>query len=636
MKYRAGTTGRGAMRMDKSKNKLSWTWSVRFTIRALKTYYVVNRVHVIVYIAIMAWEALIPYVGICLSACLIDELTNARNPERLKALVLVTLISAAVIGIVAAILYKIRRIYNDHVTWDNLEHIYAKKMMDMDFGKFDDTKTAEQRSLIRQYQSMGFGISTALIIYGGVCKAVLTAIGGIGLTISLFTSRISNTSGAYAFLDNPVVVLLVIVSLVLISCISPVLLIKADKYLVRDDLRVGNNKLLFWGFLGGKSDVAMDVRMYRLDKMCVKYCFDKESGFNSKSRIAKIGWGPQGLLKAASAAVSMMFPGIVYVFECLKALAGAFGAGAVTQYIAAIQKTAYGFSSLVEMLGYMRNNALILKQVFEFLDIPNDMYQGSLTVEKRSDRKYEIEFRNVSFKYPGSGNYALKNVNMKFEIGKRLAVVGMNGSGKTTFIKLLCRLYDPTEGEILLNGIDIRKYNYAEYMNIFSVVFQDFKLFALKLGENVASGTEYDEKRVMKCLKDAGFEDNLKKMPQGLETYLYTDYGKNGVNISGGEAQKLAIARALYKDAPFIILDEPTAALDPVTEAEIYSRFNAIVGDKTAIYISHRLSSCRFCDEIIVFNEGAVIQQGTHESLAADENGKYYELWHAQAQYYMS
>ena len=636
MKYRAGTTERGTMRMDKSKNKLSWTWSVRLTIRALKTYYVVNRVHVIVYIAIMAWEALTPYVGIYLSACLIDELTNARNPEKLKALVLVTLISAAVIGIVAAILYKIRRIYNDHVTWDNLEHIYAKKMMDMDFGKFDDTKTAEQRSLIRQYQSMGFGISTALIIYGGVCKAVLTAIGGIGLTISLFTSRISNTSGAYAFLDNPVVVLLVIVSLVLISYISPVLLIKADKYLVRDDLRVGNNKLLFWGFLGGKSDVAMDVRMYRLDKMCVKYCFDKESGFNSKSRIAKIGWGPQGLLKAASAAVSMMFPGIVYVFVCLKALAGAFGAGAVTQYIAAIQKTAYGVSSLVEMLGYMRNNALILKQVFEFLDIPNDMYQGSLTVEKRSDRKYDVEFRNVSFKYPGSGNYALKNVNIKFEIGKRLAVVGMNGSGKTTFIKLLCRLYDPTEGEILLNGIDIRKYNYAEYMNIFSVVFQDFKLFALKLGENVASGTEYDEKRVMKCLKDEGFEDNLKKMPQGLETYLYTDYGKNGVTISGGEAQKLAIARALYKDAPFIILDEPTAALDPVTEAEIYSRFNAIVGDKTAIYISHRLSSCRFCDEIIVFNEGAVIQQGTHESLAADENGKYYELWHAQAQYYMS
>ena len=223
---------------------------------------------------------------------------------------------------------------------------------------------------------------------------------------------------------------------------------------------------------------------------------------------------------------------------------------------------------------------------------------------------------------------------MKFEIGKRLAVVGMNGSGKTTFIKLLCRLYDPTEGEILLNGIDIRKYNYAEYMNIFSVVFQDFKLFSLTLGENVASGSRIDREKVIDCLNKAGFSGRLAEMPNGIDTYLYTDYEKDGVNVSGGEAQKIAIARALYKDSPFIILDEPTAALDPIAEAEIYGKFDEIAGDKTAIYISHRLSSCKFCDEIAVFHEGAVIQQGTHASLVADESGKYYELWHAQAQYY--
>jgi ATP-binding cassette subfamily B protein len=224
---------------------------------------------------------------------------------------------------------------------------------------------------------------------------------------------------------------------------------------------------------------------------------------------------------------------------------------------------------------------------------------------------------------------------MKFEIGKRLAVVGMNGSGKTTFIKLLCRLYDPTEGEILLNDIDIRKYNYREYMDIFSVVFQDFKLLSLKLGENVAGRTDYDKARATDCLEKSGFSDRLAEMKNGTETYLYKDYdSKNGVDISGGEAQKIAIARALYKDAPFIILDEPTAALDPIAEAEIYSKFDEIAGDKTAIYISHRLSSCKFCDEIAVFHEGAVIQQGTHASLVADESGKYYELWHAQAQYY--
>ncbi len=210
----------------------------------------------------------------------------------------------------------------------------------------------------------------------------------------------------------------------------------------------------------------------------------------------------------------------------------------------------------------------------------------------------------------------------------------MNGSGKTTFIKLLCRLYDPTEGEILLNGIDIRKYNYREYMDIFSVVFQDFGLFALTLGENVAAKVDYDRDRVTDSLCKAGFADRLAEMPKGIETYLYKDYNKDGVNVSGGEAQKIAIARALYKDAPFIILDEPTAALDPIAEAEIYEKFDAIAGDKTAIYISHRLSSCKFCDEIAVFHEGAVIQQGTHADLVADENGKYHELWNAQAQYY--
>ena len=262
------------------------------------------------------------------------------------------------------------------------------------------------------------------------------------------------------------------------------------------------------------------------------------------------------------------------------------------------------------------------------------MYQGSLTVEKRSDRNYEIEFCNVSFKYPGSDSYALRNVNLKFKIGSRLAVVGMNGSGKSTFIKLLCRLYDPTEGVIRLNGIDIRKYNYLEYMMIFSVVFQDFKLFSLKLGENVAASTTYDATLVRQCLEKAGFLENLAKLKHGMDTCLYKDCDKDGVNVSGGEAQKIAIARALYKDAPFIILDEPTAALDPIAEAEIYEKFNDIAGDKTAVYISHRLSSCKFCDEIVVFHEGSVIQQGTHEALVADRDGKYYELWHAQAQYY--
>ena len=290
---------------------------------------------------------------------------------------------------------------------------------------------------------------------------------------------------------------------------------------------------------------------------------------------------------------------------------------------------------LTGLIGVLETNTGYLDKTFEFLDIPNAMYQGSLTTEKRTDRRYEVEFKDVSFKYPGSDIWALRHVNMKFKVGQRLAIVGENGSGKTTFIKLLCRLYDPQEGQILLNGIDIRKYRYDDYMNIFSVVFQDFQLICQPLGNNVAGSMEYDRERVEKALNDAGFGDRLADMEKGLDTMLYKDLSEDGVDVSGGEAQKIAIARALYKDAPFIILDEPTAALDPIAEAEIYSKFNDISGDRTAIYISHRLSSCKFCDEIAVFHEGAVIQQGTHHNLVEDESGKYYELWKAQAQYYI-
>ena len=182
--------------------------------------------------------------------------------------------------------------------------------------------------------------------------------------------------------------------------------------------------------------------------------------------------------------------------------------------------------------------------------------------------------------------------------------------------------------------MNIKKFKQEEYSTLFSVVFQDYNLFPFKLGQNVALDTHYDVEKVKKCLRDAGFGDRLQEMPEGLDTYLYTDYDDSGVQISGGEAQKIALARAIYKESPFILLDAPTAALDPLSEYEIYTHFDQIVGSKTAIYISHRLSSCRFCEKIAVFHEGRLVQLGSHKELVADTEGKYYEMWNAQAQYY--
>ena len=230
--------------------------------------------------------------------------------------------------------------------------------------------------------------------------------------------------------------------------------------------------------------------------------------------------------------------------------------------------------------------------------------------------------------------YILKDISIKIKQGEKLAVVGENGSGKTTFIKLLCRLYDPSEGAVFLNGIDIREYDYAEYLRFFSVVFQDFTLFSQTIAQNVAASVNFDRALVEDRLKEAGFKERLASLDKGIDTFLFRDFEKTGIEISGGEAQKIALARALYKDAPIVVLDEPTAALDPIAEVDIYQRFNQMVGDRTCVFISHRLASCKFCDKIAVFSAGRLVQAGSHDALVDEDGGKYSQLWLAQARNY--
>jgi len=417
---------------------------------------------------------------------------------------------------------------------------------------------------------------------------------------------------------------------------APWFSVKAGSYWVKcaDENQLGNRLFGFWlGSLGNDRLKALDVRIYRQDILS-KSNLAKYNPFIPSSKLAKASRRGMGIYHAMSGAVSQIFVGVAFIFVCLKALGGAFGVGSIVQYVSAITALSAGLSKLIEIIGDLGNNTSFLRTVFELLDVPNKMSHGDTTVNQNSSEKQKIEFRNVSFRYPGQDKYALRNVSLTFNEGQRLSVVGMNGSGKTTFIKLLCRLYDPTEGEILLNGIDIREYDYAEYMRLFSVVFQDFKLLSFELGQNIAGSMDYDSDKVSCCLRDAGFGVRQDKLPSGLSTKLYKDFDERGVNISSGEAQKIALARALYKDAPFIILDEPTAALDPIAEFEVYSEMNKIIGEKSAVFISHRLSSCRFCNDIAVFHEGNLVQLGSHDVLVNDKSGMYYKLWSAQAQYY--
>ena len=501
---------------------------------------------------------------------------------------------------------------------------------------FDKQYVADLHYQIEQNRNWGgWGMLYLIWSLQGQYTALFKILGGIGLSVTLFLYPVP-TSSPLTFLNHPLCVAAVLVLMLATTLLAPLCANKAFLAHARamDTYKLGNRIFGFYGFLTRDTKRALDIRIYSQNDLC-RYHFLNDVPFSLGSIEDHTHWEKYGPLHALSTAISMVLTGVIYLFVCLKSWAGAFGVGAVTQYVGAVTALFLGLSDFLRALGELRSNAEFLGTTFELLDIPNKMYQGSLTTEKRSDRQYDIEFRDVSFRYPDTEVWALRHVNMKFKVGTRLAVVGENGSGKTTFIKLLCRLYDPTEGEILLNGINIQKYRYDDYLNIFSVVFQDFQLMALPLGENVAGSSSYDRKRAEHCLEQAGFGERLRDLPQGLDTYLYREMEEDGVQVSGGEAQKIAIARALYKDAPFIILDEPTAALDPIAEAEIYSKFDEIAGDKTAIYISHRLSSCKFCDEIAVFDGGTLMQQGGHEELLGEEGGKYAKLWNAQAQYYV-
>ena len=583
-----------------------------------------------------AVSALSPYATVYLSARLINELAGARRPEVLWPLVWITLaVTAGLVLLTGALSHWKEAAYNQYIQAQ--EKLFTDKMLSLDFADVDNAQTHDLLSQVRQNKVWGgWGFCLMLEAFGEIAKGAAGFLGAIALTVSLFTLPVPASAGRLVVLNHPLFVALLVVVLVLAAVLAPICTNRSNQCWVSlaDDAKLTNRIFHGFSYLSNEKENSLDIRMYNQHKIANHYLLTTNNVFGANGKAARMARGSMGAWVALGSSLSAVLTGLVYVFVCLKAWAGAFGVGSITQYVGAVTALSTSISTLVESVGILQSNTVFMRTIYQFLDIPNQMYQGTLTTEKRSDRQYEVEFRDVSFKYPGSDVWALRHVNMKFKVGERMAVVGENGSGKTTFIKLLCRLYDPQEGEILLNGIDIRKYNYRDYMNLFSVVFQDFQLLAQPLGDNVAGSQTYDRPKVRQALIDAGFGDRLNSLPQGLDTMLFKEFAEDGVDVSGGEAQKIAIARALYKNAPFIILDEPTAALDPIAEAEIYAKFNDIAGDKTAVYISHRLSSCKFCDEIAVFDHGQVIQQGTHDSLLADEGGKYYALWMAQAQYY--
>lgn len=372
-----------------------------------------------------------------------------------------------------------------------------------------------------------------------------------------------------------------------------------------------------------------DVRLFGLDKLVQEEEERMLSAYkpNSKKQIF--------LTQAAGIAgsiLSVLIGGAAFIFLGIYGAKGILNPGVLLAYAGNVIGLVESVVSLAFVSGSMKLWNLRLSDSFKLLAMEEEPSEPG----SRLDLSGGIDIRDIYFRYPESSEDTLKGISVNIKRGEKIAVVGRNGSGKSTFIKVLTGMYHPTAGEIYFSENNIDSIPINEYRKQFAAVYQDFTMFSFSIGENIAVNETYSEERIKEILQQLNMWEKIKNMPRGTDTFIYQDYADEGIEVSGGEAQKLSIARALYKDSPCIILDEPTSALDAQAEYEIYKDFRRMVTDKTAVFVSHRLSSCRFCDRILVFEDGRIKESGSHEELMRDEKSLYAALWNAQAQYYAS
>ena len=605
-------------------NKIEWKYAFRF----LKDFSEKNRTMIIRSIVLSVLGAVRPYINIVLMGLLLDAVYAGAAIEQLLKYALLALGSNVFLRVIES---RCRERYNQKNEYiKEIEaRVLNRKALNMDYKYLENPKVQELRF---KSQAEGNYIGTVgwlLYRFEQLGTAALSiVIAGI-ILIPLFSVSRQGEGFICSWWCALLLFMFIMICVGINYKYSIVCANDAKKE--NDKLSKEYNRRNYYQDKLAGIETQKDLRIYAQQNLIEK---DIETANRNllqiRKKIANIyiyrEWVGQGLSDLSGL--------LVYLFTGLRAYAGMITIGGVVTYASSILQFSKAVALFAVTMADIRQVTLYCKDYAEYMDLSEKKCKGAIHIGKRSDNKFSVEFEHVSFRYPGTEQDVIHDLNLKFTIGEKMAIVGKNGSGKTTFIKLLCRLYDVTEGCIKVNGIDIRKYDYQEYCDLFAVVFQDFQIFSFKVGENLAISETVDVERAKDALSRAGVWEKIKNLQDGLDTYVGKDFEEEGIAFSGGEKQKMAIARAIYKDAPFVIMDEPTAALDPVSECEVFVGFDRMVGSKTAIYISHRLASCRFCHDILVFDKGNVVQRGSHAELEAQE-GLYRELWNAQAQYYV-
>jgi len=407
--------------------------------------------------------------------------------------------------------------------------------------------------------------------------------------------------------------------------------VNAWSYAHSDESSAYWEKINYISQKGASRTLGKDIRLFGMKDWL-------DEIYYSASRAAEAFlYKEQGLylwVKLLDVTLTFLRNGVAYYYLIRLTISGNLSASSFILYFASVGGFAKWVKSILDEVIEMNENSVDFSKIREILTInePFNMGEGR-EIPTAGREGYELRLENVSYRYPGAEKDNISEINLVIHPGEKIAIVGLNGAGKTTLIKLMCGLLDPTSGRVLLNGIDIKEFNRRDYYTIFTAVFQQFAIMDISIAENVAQSTEYDEEKIWVCLKKADLEDKIKSLSDGIHTNIGKEVFEDGIELSGGETQRLVLARALYKNAPILLLDEPTAALDPIAEDRIYQRYNEMTKGHTSVFISHRLASTRFCDRILFIENGGIKEEGTHDSLMSKE-GKYKKLFDVQSKYY--
>lgn len=574
-------------------------------------------------------SSLKPFINILFTAKIINLLSDGKDFKTVMLYITIAVVVNFILFFLGSFLDEYsQNLRNLLLNKENKK--VASKLFGTEYQKLEDS---EYKELIHKHEEaeksrwsrFPYFVWTTYRFLNGLFTLIISVIIIFPLLKVGFT-RTGNT-----FFEKPIFLITIISAILAMAVIILFVAVNINKSYLKANESYAELDRIFYSFLDifGDYRTGKEIRIYKEQNLIDSIATSKilTDGEKTLRKISMHTAKASSFVAILGAVVGFG----VYLFIGIKGLLGLFSIGSLVLYCGSFMQIINGIMMMANTFGKLQEIIPLAKCYFEILDTKDDMEYGQKEIDLTD--KFEIEFKNVSFKYPNTDTYALQNVNLKIKNGEHLAVVGRNGSGKTTFIKLLCRLYDVTDGEILINGINIKEYTKGSIMSLYSVVFQDFKIFSTTLSLNIAADEKYDHSRLFESLEKANIKERVLAMKNQESTYLYKDLDKSGVEISGGEAQKLALARALYKDAPIVILDEPTAALDPIAENEIYSHFNSFVENKTTIYISHRLSSCTYCNRIIVFDNSMIVEIGNFEQLITNKR-LFYKLWKYQSQYY--